>query len=76
MSLPSASALSGVAQWSPGWEARAVFARLGPGASELARKGLPEGWWGVARLALLTAVSLAVAAWSLGRLRLSGPSAD
>jgi len=70
------TALSGVAQWSPGWEARAVFARLGPGASELARTGLPEGWWGVARLGLLTAVSLAAAAWSLGHLRLSGPSAE
>jgi hypothetical protein len=47
------TALSGVAQWSPGWEARAVFARLGPGAAELSRKGLPEGWWGLARLGLL-----------------------
>jgi hypothetical protein len=70
------TALSGVAQWSPGWEARAVFARLGPGAAELARQGLPEGWWGVARLALITGVALAVAAGSLRRLRLTGPSAD
>jgi ABC-2 type transport system permease protein len=70
------TALSGVAQWSPGWEARAVFARLGPGAEALSRKGLPEGWWGVARLGLLTVVALAVAAWCLGRLRLTGPSGD
>lgn len=70
------TALSGVAQWSPGWEARAVFARLGPGASELLRDGLPDGWGAVARLAVLSALALAVAAWRLGHLRLSGPSGD
>jgi ABC-2 type transport system permease protein len=70
------TALSGVAQWSPGWEARAVYARLGPGAGTLHRDGLPDGWAAVVRLALIAAVALAVATWRLGRLRLAGPSAD
>ena len=70
------TALSGIAQWSPGWEARAVFARLGPGAEDLHRDGLPDGWGAVVRLGAIAAVALAVGAWRLGRLRLSGPSGD
>ena len=38
------TALSGLAQWSPGWEARAVYAKLGPSAADtLHRSGIPEG---------------------------------
>jgi hypothetical protein len=70
------TALSGVAQWSPSWEGRAVYAELGPGAESLARSGIPEGWGAVARLGVITAVALALAAWRLGRLRLTGPSGD
>ena len=70
------TALSGVAQWSPSWEARAVYAKLGPGAESLVRSGIPDGWGAVVRLVVITVVALAVAAWRLGRLRLSGPSGD
>ena len=71
------TALSGVAQWSPGWEARAVYARLGPDAADaLHRSGLPEGGGAVVRLVIIAVVALAVAALRLGHLRLSGPSGD
>ena len=71
------TALSGLAQWCPGWEARAVFARWGPDALDtLHRKGIPEGGPAVVRLVLITAVALVVAFLRLGRLRLSGPSGD
>jgi hypothetical protein len=70
------TALSGVAQWSPSWEARAVYSKLGPGAESLARSGMPDGWGAVVRLAMIAAVALALAAWRLGRLRLTGPSGD
>jgi len=71
------TALSGLAQWSPGWEARAVYARLGPGALDtLHRKGIPEGGSAVVRLVVIAAVALVVAGLRLGHLRLSGPSGD
>jgi hypothetical protein len=68
------TALSGVAQWSPSWEARAVFARLGPGAESLQRDGVPDGWAAVVRLGVIAVVALVIAGWRLGRLRLAGPS--
>ncbi|MGH9036563.1 MAG: hypothetical protein ACRD0O_12445, partial [Acidimicrobiia bacterium] len=67
---------SGVAQWCPSWLGRAVYAGLADGAESLQRKGLPQGGGGVVRLALLTAVALALATWRLRRLRLAGPSGD
>jgi hypothetical protein len=70
------TALSGVAQWSPSWLARAVFARLGPGAESLLRDGVPDGWAAVVRLGVMAVVALALAGWRLGRLRLSGPSGE
>ena len=71
------TALAGVAQWSPGWEARAVYARLGPEASDwLHRDGIPEGRAAVVRLLIIAAVALVGASLRLGRLRLSGPSGD
>lgn len=69
------TALSGVAQWTPSWLGRAVYAGLAPGG-DLARAGIPQGGDGLVRLALLTAVALALTAWRLRRLRLTGPSAD
>ncbi len=68
------SQLSGIAQLSPTWESRAVFAGLAPDAGDLFRKGIPEGWGAVSRLALITTITLTVAAWRLGHLRLSGAS--
>ena len=71
------AALSGLAQWSPGWEAQAVYARLGPDAADtLHRSGIPEGGSAVVRLVIIAAIALTVAALRLGRLRLSGPSGD
>jgi ABC-type transport system involved in multi-copper enzyme maturation permease subunit len=71
------TALSGLAQWSPGWEARAVYARYGPDAFDgLHRAGIPEGGSAIVRLVIIAVVALAFAALRLGRLRLSGPSGD
>jgi ABC-2 type transport system permease protein len=71
------TALSGLAQWCPGWEARAVYAKFGPGAADtLHRSGVPEGSSAVTRLLIIAAVALIVAALRLGHLRLSGPSGD
>ena len=72
-----ATALSGLAQWSPGWEARAVYAELGPGAyNTLHRAGVPEGGDAIVRLLIIAAVALVVSAVRLGHLRMSGPSGD
>jgi ABC-2 type transport system permease protein len=68
------AALSGIAQLSPTWQSRAIYAEVGPGAEELVRAGIPQGWGAVARLAIVTVVCLAVASWRLGRLRLTGAS--
>lgn len=71
------TALSGLAQLSPSWEARAVYADLGPSAyNTLHRAGIPEGSDAVVRLLIIAAVTLVIAALRLGRLRLSGPSGD
>ena len=49
------AALSGIAQLSPQWEARQVYAVLGPDAEdELLREGIPSGWGAVVRLAVIT----------------------
>jgi ABC-type transport system involved in multi-copper enzyme maturation permease subunit len=68
------SALSGIAQISPMWEARAVFAGLGPDADDLARNGVPDGWGAVIRLAIITAATLAIATWRLRHPALAGAS--
>ena len=68
------SALSGIAQLSPMWEGRAVFAGLGPGTDDLLRDGIPEGWGAVVRLAIITVVALLLASWRLRHLRLTGAS--
>ena len=68
------SSLTGIAQLSPMWEGRAVFAGLGPGTDDLLRDGLPEGWAAVVRLAIITAVTLGLACWRLRHLRLTGSS--
>ena len=71
------TALSGLAQWSPGWQARAVYADLGPDAYDtLHRDGVPEGEAAVVRLLIIAVVALVFASLRLGRLRLSGPSGD
>lgn len=80
--------LTGIAQLSPMWEARAVFTGLTPhfrrmsidvgsGAvtisrNEFHRAGIPDGWWAVVRLAIITIVALAVATRRLRRIKLAG----
>jgi hypothetical protein len=68
------STLSGIAQLSPMWEGRAVFGGLAPGAEDLHRDGVPDGWAAVVRLAIITVLTLAAASWRLRHLRLTGAS--
>ena len=66
-----------MAQWCPGWEARAAYARWGPHAYDtLHRAGIPEGGPAAVRLVLIAALGLVAASLRLGHLRLSGPSGD
>jgi ABC-2 type transport system permease protein len=66
--------LSGIAQLSPYWLASSVYGGLGPDAEELVRDGVPSGWDGVVRLAVLTVVFLAISTWRLRHLRIGGPT--
>lgn len=67
------TALTGIAQWSPMWEARALFVDVAPGVpGDLVRDGIPAGPGALARLCVITAIGLLVARRRLGRLRLSG----
>ncbi len=67
-------ALDGLAQLSPGWLAQGAFGALASGAGELVRTGVPAGWPAVWRLAVVSAVALALASWRLAELRLTGPT--
>jgi len=67
------AALTGIAQWSPTWESRAVFVDFAPGsANSLVRENIPVGAGAVVRLMLITVIGLAVARWRLSRLQLTG----
>lgn len=69
------AALTGIAQLSPTWEARAVFVGLlDDPPQRLVREGIPQGGSGVVRLLIVSAVALAVATWRMRHLRLSGAS--
>ncbi len=68
------TALSGIAQLSPMWEMRAVFADLAPDADELVRDGIPQGTAAIVRLVLIGVAALGVATWRLRHLRLAGSS--
>lgn len=63
--------LSGVAQWSPQWEANAVFTGLSRDATD--RAGIPTGAGAVLRLIIITAIGLALTTWRLRKLKLAGP---
>jgi ABC-type transport system involved in multi-copper enzyme maturation permease subunit len=69
------AALSGIAQLSPGWEARATYVGLADARTDLVRHGIPHGGAAIVRLAVITAVALALASRRLKTLKLSG-SAD
>ena len=66
------AALSGIAQLSPSWVARATFVGLADVQPSLERSGVPHGVGGLVRLAIITAVGLAVATVRLPRLKMAG----
>lgn len=68
------AALSGIAQLSPSWVARAVFVDLTDAPADLVRSGVPHGTGAIVRLLLIAGVALAVASSRLRRLRLGGSS--
>lgn len=69
------TAVTGVAQWSPTWEAGATYVGLSDHApADLVRDGIPAGGAAIGRLALLTVIALVLARWRLGHLRHRGPS--
>ena len=69
------AALSGIAQLSPTWEARAVYVGLADDVPRrLERSGIPTGNGAVVRLAIVTLVALTVSAWRMRSMKLSGAS--
>lgn len=68
------AALDGVAQLAPSWQARAAFVDFADGPVDLVREGVPQGTSALARLGLIAAVALVVAAAQLRRIRVSGSS--
>jgi hypothetical protein len=49
-----------------------VFTGLAPAGPLFHRAGIPDGWGAVVRLAIITAVALAVATWRLRAIKLAG----
>lgn len=66
------AALSGIAQLSPSWEARAAFVGYADVETKLIRSGIPHGGAALTRLMVIAAVALIVAAVRLRHLKLSG----
>ena len=67
------TALTGIAQWSPTWESRAVFVDFAPGAPKsIVRAGIPAGGGAIVRLVVIAAIALVIARWRLSRLRIEG----
>ena len=66
------SALAGIAQLSPSWEARGAFVGMADVSRVLHREGMPEGGSALVRLVIITAVALVVASVRLPRLRMAG----
>lgn len=64
--------LSGIAQLSPTWQARAVFVGFGDTPQIMVRSGIPHGGDAIVRLVILTVVFLRLAAIGLRRMRLTG----
>lgn len=61
--------LSGIGQISPLWQAQQVFAGWWDDGWLITRSGMPEGGSAIIRLALITAVCLAVATWRMAYMR-------
>ncbi len=70
------TALTGIAQLSPTWEGRAVYVGLidFDVPNRLVREGIPQGGGAIVRLAIVSAVALAIASWRMRHLRLVGAS--
>lgn len=68
------AALSGIAQLSPTWEARAAFVGLADVQASLHRDGIPHGNAALVRLTLITAVAMAVTVRRITRLKMAGSS--
>jgi hypothetical protein len=67
------AALTGIAQLSPQWESRSAFVgMIDVVPVRLERDGIPAGWAAIGRLAVVTAVVLAIAVWRMRHLRLAG----
>jgi ABC-2 type transport system permease protein len=66
------TALAGIAQWSPQWEAAAVFTKW---TGKLANHAdIPVGTGAVIRLLIITAIGLGLTTWRLRKLKLAGGS--
>jgi hypothetical protein len=69
------TALTGIAQLSPTWEARAIFLGfLDDVPHRIIREGIPQGGSAIVRLALVTIVALVLATWRMSHMRMSGAS--
>jgi hypothetical protein len=68
-------ALTGIAQLSPSWEARAAFLGLSDGREDFIREGIPHGSEALVRLCLISAIALLLTSLKLRSLKLTG-SAD
>jgi hypothetical protein len=69
------AALTGIAQWSPTWESRAVFLAFADDVpSNLVRHGIPTGGGAIVRLTVIAAIGLGIAWWRLAHIRLAGAS--
>lgn len=66
------AALSGIAQLSPSWEARAAFIGLSDGRADLVREGIPQGAGALVRLCVISAAALVLTSSKLRTLRLTG----
>lgn len=69
------AALSGIAQLSPSWEARAAFIGLSDAREDFIREGIPHGNAALVRLTVISVIALVLASSRLRRLKLTG-SAD
>lgn len=63
------SALSGVGQLSPLWQAQQTFAGLWDDGQLIERSGMPTGWSAVVRLVVIAVVCLAAASWRVAHMR-------
>ena len=68
----SGAALSGIAQLTPSWEARAAFVGLTDAQRDLVREGIPHGTGALVRLCFISAVALVLTSAKLRTLKLTG----